>query len=243
MNKTDFLSRLRIALAPLPEEERDAAMVYYEEFFDDAGEENEQSVIAEFGSPEELAKSIVEENNRENPTYRQTDENNDLGRDNLNAPSQNNTNTFNNENTAYNYNTGGYNANGGGANPPPVQQQRNWSDGQIALFIVLLVLSSPMWIGLLAGIIGLAVGIIGMAVGLIAAVCSCAVCFLASGVVALFNDPPVGVMLLGMGFVFAGLIPLAIFPLCKLAFKGAAALVKQIGKLWKKITGRKENAQ
>ena len=58
MNKYDFLSRLRNALSPLPQEERDAAMNYYEEFFSDAGEDNEQAVIASLGTPEELAKSI-----------------------------------------------------------------------------------------------------------------------------------------------------------------------------------------
>lgn len=41
MNKYEFLSRLRNALSALPNEERDAAMSYYEEFFSDAGEDNE----------------------------------------------------------------------------------------------------------------------------------------------------------------------------------------------------------
>ena len=71
MNKYDFLSRLRNALSPLPQEERDAAMNYYEEFFSDAGEDNEQAVIASLGTPEELAKSIIDENNRENPANNQ----------------------------------------------------------------------------------------------------------------------------------------------------------------------------
>ena len=66
MNKYEFLSRLRNALSALPNEERDAAMSYYEEFFSDAGEDNEQAVIASLGTPEELARSIISENTAEN---------------------------------------------------------------------------------------------------------------------------------------------------------------------------------
>lgn len=239
MNKTEFLARLRIALAPLPEEERNAAMIYYEEFFSDAGDENEQSVISEFGSPEELAKSIVEENNRENPAYNQEKVNPELN--------QNQENAFynqNNANPAYNNgSTGYYNGNTGGAYPPPVQQSRKWSNGQIALFIILLVFSSPIWLGILVGIIGVIAGVVSALIAIIAAVGACAVAFLVAGIIALFQEPPVGIMLLGMGFVFAGLIPLAIYPLCKLAVKGVISFGKWIGDLWRNRGGRKENVQ
>ncbi|HBH94752.1 MAG TPA: hypothetical protein DDX91_03315 [Ruminococcaceae bacterium] len=239
MNKTEFLSRLRIALAPLPEEERNAAMVYYEEFFSEAGEENEQSVISEFGTPEELARSIVEENNRENPANNQASVNPEFNRNRENAfYNQNGANpAYNNGGTGY------YSGSSTGANPPPIRQNGKWSNGQIALFIVLLVLSSPIWMGFLAGIVGLIVGILGALICIIAAVGCCAVAFLISGVVALFQEPPAGIMLLGMGFVFAGLIPLAIYPLCKLAVKGVIAFGKWIGELCGKIGGRKENTQ
>ncbi len=66
---------------------------------------------------------------------------------------------------------------------------------------------------------------------------------LIAGVIAIFQEPPTGIMLLGMGFVFAGLIPLAIYPLCKLAVKGVIAFGKWIGELCGKIGGRKENLQ
>lgn len=65
MNKYEFLAQLRNALSSVPPEEREAAMSYYEEFFSDAGEENEQAVIAGLGSPEELAQSIIDENRKD----------------------------------------------------------------------------------------------------------------------------------------------------------------------------------
>ena len=65
MNKYEFLSQLRNELSSVSQEERDAAMSYYEEFFSDAGEENEQAVIASLGSPHDLAHSIISENSKD----------------------------------------------------------------------------------------------------------------------------------------------------------------------------------
>lgn len=58
MNKTEFLGALRQTLAGMPQEEIDAAIAYYEEYFADAGEENEQQVIKELGTPASLAAQI-----------------------------------------------------------------------------------------------------------------------------------------------------------------------------------------
>ena len=43
----------------LPEEERDSAMEYYEDYFADSGPENEAQIIDEFGSPELVARQIL----------------------------------------------------------------------------------------------------------------------------------------------------------------------------------------
>lgn len=59
MTKTEYLSALRSALTGMTSEERESAVKYYEEFFEEAGEENEQDVIADLGSPQKLAQSIL----------------------------------------------------------------------------------------------------------------------------------------------------------------------------------------
>lgn len=59
MNRTEFLSALRRALDGLPAEERANALRYYEEYFDDAGPENEARVIADLGAPEQVAAQIL----------------------------------------------------------------------------------------------------------------------------------------------------------------------------------------
>ena len=58
MDRAEFMSRLTASLSDVLPMEREEAIQYYNDYFDDAGEENEQGVLAALGSPEELAKSI-----------------------------------------------------------------------------------------------------------------------------------------------------------------------------------------
>ncbi len=58
MNKEAFIRRLRELLAGIPEQEAAEAIQYYEDYFADAGEENEAKVIEELGSPEKVAANI-----------------------------------------------------------------------------------------------------------------------------------------------------------------------------------------
>ena len=58
MNKETFLSRLEQLLYDIPREEREEAMDYYRSYFEEAGEENEASVLEELDSPQEIAASI-----------------------------------------------------------------------------------------------------------------------------------------------------------------------------------------
>ena len=59
MNKIEFMSQLKIHLRKLPFDEVREAVDYYEQYFDDAGEENEQAVISELGSPSAVASQII----------------------------------------------------------------------------------------------------------------------------------------------------------------------------------------
>lgn len=61
MTRTAFLAALEQLLAPLPEAERKDALSYYEDYLDAAGPEKEAQTIAELGSPEEVARKILDE--------------------------------------------------------------------------------------------------------------------------------------------------------------------------------------
>ena len=57
--KSAYLSELRRLLATLPQEEREAALTYYGEYFDDAGVEETERVINELGPARALAEQIL----------------------------------------------------------------------------------------------------------------------------------------------------------------------------------------
>ena len=58
MNREQFIAQLARLLQDLPPAERQEAIRYYQEYFDDAGEENEDAVIQELGSPGKVVASI-----------------------------------------------------------------------------------------------------------------------------------------------------------------------------------------
>ena len=60
MTKEQFLFQLEQKLLDIPEDERAEAMEYYRDYFNDAGPENEEQVIAELGSADKVAASIKE---------------------------------------------------------------------------------------------------------------------------------------------------------------------------------------
>ena len=58
MNRTEYMRELDALLHGISKEEREEAMQYYNDYFDDAGSENEEKVIEELGSPAKLAETI-----------------------------------------------------------------------------------------------------------------------------------------------------------------------------------------
>ena len=59
MNREEFILELRSKLTRLSNDELEAALGYYEEYFDEAGPENESAVINELGNPSQIAKQIM----------------------------------------------------------------------------------------------------------------------------------------------------------------------------------------
>jgi len=59
MNRHEFIEELKKKLRKLPFDEIKEAIEYYEGYFDDAGEENEQAVLDELGTPSAVASQII----------------------------------------------------------------------------------------------------------------------------------------------------------------------------------------
>lgn len=58
MNKDEYLKELKSFIRSLTNEEQSEAIQYYSDYFDEAGDD--EKVIGELGSPEDLAKTIIE---------------------------------------------------------------------------------------------------------------------------------------------------------------------------------------
>ena len=58
MSRKEFMERLEKLLWNISDSEREEALQYYNDYFDDAGEENEAEVIRELVSPEQVAQKI-----------------------------------------------------------------------------------------------------------------------------------------------------------------------------------------
>lgn len=58
MNRVDFMKQLESLLQNISPGEREEALQYYNEYFNDAGAENEQAVIEALGNPAKVAENI-----------------------------------------------------------------------------------------------------------------------------------------------------------------------------------------
>lgn len=71
MNRAEFMRRLAQALRDMPEDERRRALEYYENYFDEAGPENEAEVLRTLGAPEKVAADILRDFADGDSTYNQ----------------------------------------------------------------------------------------------------------------------------------------------------------------------------
>ena len=60
MSREEYMKQLSILLQDIPENEREEALAYYADYFEEAGEGQERQVAATLGSPEKVAAMIKE---------------------------------------------------------------------------------------------------------------------------------------------------------------------------------------
>ncbi|MDE7232608.1 MAG: DUF1700 domain-containing protein [Lachnospiraceae bacterium] len=254
MNRAEFMSRLASLLQDVPLAEREEALQYYNDYFDDAGEDNEESTIASLGSPEELAKSIkaglADGGNAGEFTesgfysYEQRDKNQVMSTEQMQNADQAGGQTRQGGSYGPQGNAGG---NGYGTTPNAGNQKpkEDMSGGKIALIILLAVLLSPVWIGVLGGIFGGFVGLLGGALGIFVAFLVVGVvltvvgaALFVTGIVAIFGAPLGGLCLMGGGLIMVavGLV----FDWLTVVIVGVAipALVRGIVSLCRRIFHR-----
>lgn len=199
MNRVEFMKQLEALLSNVSPAERAEALQYYNDYFNDAGHENEGEVMKALGSPAKVAemiKSGLNDKASESGEYTETGfQSGDTRSDEMmvreHAYQKQNSNDVGEGNK---------------------NQKKQMNSGMILLLIILAVVSFPVWlpvvISLFAILIGIIVGIFGIVVGLgvggIALIIA-AVILLILGVIRIFTGPLSGVILIGTSFLLVGI--------------------------------------
>lgn len=221
MNKLEFLERLEKLLADIPYTERREALNYYTEYFEDA-DKDEEEVIKTLGSPEEVAHNIREESAGKELTESNAEKADEAGNQYYAEPGSNadgkkiyDSNSVDSRN----------------------EEKKSGLEGwQIALIIVGVVITVPIWGGLVSGLLGGILGIVAGIFGVILALAIVSVAlFVAAIVIFIFSLTKLLVAPLGSIFSMGlSLLLLGISMLCLIAsWKLLTVLLPAI---WKGLT-------
>lgn len=188
MNRQEFMNRLEYLLRNIPAREREDALAYYNDYFDEAGIENEYQVISELGSPEAVAEKILADVHKETGQSARKDY----------SSSEAGKEAYRQESAQDKYGT---------------NKKQQMSKSTKILFVLILIFSFPLWIGLVAGLFGTAIGLLGATFGVAI-----------SGVVIAF-----GLLVGGIGCIIAGIARFMFSPIDALAVVGIGAILTSIG--------------
>ena len=199
MNREEFLRKLEAMLDGISSSEKSEAMQYYNDYFDDAGIENEQEVMSSLGSPETVARIIKQElNDKENEKVEQSTKNSGTYDSNTDYTSENRRAN----NVSYDQ-----------VNRQDEKEHKTeMSPWKIVAIVLICLLLSPVILPFAGSVFGLIIGLIfsilgiilGLGIAAIALTIGGAIVF-GVGVVKLFAIPLAGVMLVGVGLLLVAL--------------------------------------
>lgn len=253
MSRWEFMRQLEELLADISPNEREEALQYYNDYFNDAGRENEQEVIKALGSPEQVAQ-IVREGLDDGGSRGEFTENgfsaqsaslkNEIFTSQKTFQSKEGTESggdFRQEN--FQAEDGKY------REPESKQQKKELPTWEVVLIVLGCIICSPVILtailsvlGTLLGVIATILGII-LGVGLAAAILLVVAATLAvAGFGCVFAHPLTGIGLLGGGCICGALGILFLLCAVWLAGKGIPAVCHGIAYLYHRIFDRKKGA-
>lgn len=201
MNRLEFMTELTALLQDISVEEREEALQYYNDYFEDAGIKKEYDVIKELGSPKRVADMIhagLEGQNEENSEYRETGYT-DTRFENYDHPATREGQKKESENE-YHY----------AESYSDRTEKKPWTNKWLKLILVILIIciGAPIIIPLAVGIMALFLGIlitVIVAIGGIliagAAIAISGFIVLFAGVAKLFVSVPAAFAYAGIGFI------------------------------------------
>lgn len=223
MNRQEFMERLENLLQNIPEQERIEALQYYNDYFEDAGEENEQAVLDALGTPAQVAENIKRDLNQNRYAYGEEPEKVNPDKEII----------------KYQPRTEAH------KQAEPVKQKQGLSTGIIVLIVILCILASPLLIGIFGGIIGVLIGICGIWLGTVVflgalafALTTVGIVMSAIGIWAIVLSPVVGIGILGCGLVSLAVGIVSAMLTVLIVGKLTPAIFKGIGWIFRKLTGK-----
>lgn len=203
MNREEFMRELEYLLQDIPEEDKADALDYYRDYLEEAGEEAE-AAIQEFGSPERIAaiiRSDIAGHLEEGGAFTERGYEDERFRDpNYQVAKR------------YDLPEAGEQPKRDTSGTEDRREYRGKSSTntmiKIVLVVILLVMTSPIWLGLGTGLFGIVVGVLVTAVALLAAAAIVTVAlFIAgiaagvAGVVHMITSPLGGLLCVGIGLM------------------------------------------
>lgn len=211
MNRDEFMQQLARLLSDLPENERMEAIRYYNDYFDEAGPENEANVIRELGSPGKVAaiiKADLKENGNAGTGLNDTEEPYHSEQGNSQKNYQDDTqNGFQGETQSDRWRESQNNVTG---RYPPVHKNRG--AGRWALIIIFVIFLSPLILGVGGGIFGVLAGILAVIFGVWISILTAGaglfgggIALFMKGIIKSFTMPASGLLSMGGGLLSIGL--------------------------------------
>lgn len=229
MNRAEFMGELTGLLQNVPESERVEALKYYDEYFNDAGEENEQQVIIELESPQKVADKIKDglraDMDSKDPMQTGSSQTWQSGGAYRNGTSYQGSTVYQN-NTFYQ----------GNGTAVPEQKFPTWA---IVLLVLACIVGSPAILASAGTLLGAVASVVFGLFGLIIGFGAGGIALLISGVVtvivgimSLFAVPYAGLTLSGIGFLLLALGILFLMLTVWMCGWAVPALFRGIQKLW-----------
>ena len=257
MSKEAFIRRLRELLAGLPQSEAEEAIQYYEDYFADAGEENEAKVIEELGSPEKVAANIRADLGMAGTQGEGASRSGGTGSCDGKGTYSGNGSTstqggqssgagdgYNYGSTGFDgdrYNSDSYSGRAGGSRYEEPSKEKH-----TALWVVLAICTCYVWIPLIlaAAILVFAAIVVVCALSLAFGVTAFAlgvtgIALIGVAVVKMFVSPAAGLIMLGSGLIMAGLTIFFIYLVGLLFGKAIPSFFGWIGSLGRKARRRR----
>ena len=235
MRREEFMAQLASLLQDISAEERTEAMQYYNDYFDDAGEDQEETIIEQLGSPAKVAAEVkagLHLQDEETAEYRETGYT-DTRFEHRETPAGKDE----------------YSYEGSYADTVVNGEKKPWTNKPLKIALVILVILAalpilgPILIGILAAAIGIVIAIaVTFAALVVAAVAIAFAGFgvLVAGGVTLFANAASGLLVIGAGLILIVLGVIATVASVKLCTVVLPGIIRGIVCLGRKIFRREK---